>query len=148
MAINFDEWNKQFGGADAVKDLENAAKNNREFTEIPDGTYKCKLEKLELAESKSGKPMIKGQFRIQAGEMRKSCIFMNQVFTRGYPQYRALQFLKSMNVYDPNDIDFNGDFAEFNDLLLDLAEDASDMVFFVKKTKNGEFQNLEIVDVQ
>ena len=144
MAIDFNKWNEQFGGQEAIKELEEAKSN--EFTEVPDGTYICKLENLELAESKSGKPMIKGMFRITEGQHKKQCLFINQVFTRGFPQHKGLEFLRSLNVFDESEIDFDGDFADFNDLLLDIAENAQDMTFEVAKSKDGDYPRLTVKD--
>ena len=80
MSIDFNKWNQEFGGKEAVDALKDA--NNNEYTEVPNGTYVCKLEKLELGESQKGQPMIKGMFRIQEGQHRKQCLFYNQVFCR------------------------------------------------------------------
>lgn len=147
MAIDFSKWNEQFGGTQAVEDLKKASEN--EYTELDDGTYVCKLDKLELGESKKGQPMVKGQFRIVEGEHKNQCLFYNQVFTRGFPQHKALEFLRSMEIFDKEEIDFTGDFAEFNDLLLDLAEAAEEdsVRFEITKSHDGEYTRLEIEDV-
>ena len=145
MAFDFDKWDQEFGGQQAIDDLKKAAVGN-EYTEVPDGTYICGMEKLELGESKKKQPMVKAQFRIKEGEFKKHCIFYNQVFTRGFPQHKALEFLRSMNVFDTSEIDFDGNFANFNDLLLDLAEEAEGMTFEVSKYKDGEYTRLEIED--
>lgn len=147
--MDFDKWNEEFGGDEALKALEEAKKNTGEFTELPDGTYNCKLEKLELAESKAGKPMIKGQFRIMEGQYRKQCLFVNQVFTRGFPQHKGLEFLRSLQIFDETEVDFDGDFKDFNDLLLDMAEEAeaNDMRFKMSKKQDGEYSRVEVLDV-
>lgn len=144
--MDYSKWNKEFGGEEAVKALAEAVQNNKEFEEVPNGTYMCKLEKLELGESKNGKPMIKGQFRIIEGAHKKQCLFINQVFTRGFPQHKGLEFLRSLNVFDNSEIDFNGDFADFADLLLDIAEEAESMKFEVAKSMDGEYTRLEVTD--
>lgn len=144
MAIDFAKWNEQFGGQEALDAL-NEAKSN-EYTEVPDGRYICKLEKLELGESKTGKPMIKGMFRITEGEHKKQCLFINQVFTRGFPQHKGLEFLRSLNVFDESEIDFDGDFNDFNDLLLDIAEEAEGMTFDIEKAHDGEYTRLTVND--
>lgn len=143
--IDFNKWNEEFGGEEAVKALAEAKEN--QYTEIPDGEYVCKLEKLELAASKKGEPMVKGMFRIVEGAHRKQCIFYNQVFKRGFPQHKALEFLRSLNVFDATEIDFDGDFEEFNDLLLDIAEEAEaeKMEFEIRKSKDGEYTRLEVL---
>lgn len=145
MAIDLNKWNEEFGGKEATKALEEVSKNNQEYTEVPDGVYKCRLEKLDLGESRKGQPMIKGQFRIIEGANRKQCLFVNQVFTRGFPQYKGLQFLKSLQVFDDSEIDFDGDFANFRELLLDIAEEAEDMQFTIRKSKDGEYTRIEVI---
>lgn len=147
MAIDFSKWNEEFGGKDALEDLKKAKEN--EYTELPEGTYVCKMEKLELGESKKGQPMIKAQFRISEGEHKKQCLFYNQVFTRGFPQHKGLEFLRSLQLLDDADVDFDGNFETFNDLLLDLAEVAEEdsVTFEIKKSQDGEYTRLEVTDV-
>ena len=142
MAIDFKKWNEDFGGAEAVKELEKAKENG--FTEVPDGKYMCALEKLELGESKNGKPMIKGMFRITEGKNKKQCLFLNQVVTPGFPMHKGLEFLRDLNVFDPEEIDFVGDFETFNDLLLDIAEESEGMKFEIEKTKDGDYTRLKV----
>ena len=144
MAIDFNKWNEEFGGQQALEDLKKASEN--EYTEVPDGTYICSMEKLELGESKKLQPMVKAQFRILEGQHKKQCLFYNQVFTRGFPQHKALEFLRSLEVFDQSEVDFDGDFGDFNDLLLDLAEEAEGMKFEISKSKDGEYTRLEVVD--
>lgn len=144
MAIDFKKWNDQFGGKDAVEDLKKASEN--QYTELPDGTYVCKLDKLELGETKDGRPMVKGQFRICEGNHKNQCIFYNQVFTRGFPQHKALEFLRDLDILDEAEVDFDGDFQDFNDLLLDMAEAAEDdqLKFEIAKGHDGEYTRLEV----
>ena len=144
MAIDFKEWNEEFGGEKAVDAVKKAKEN--EFTEVDDGTYICKLEKLELGESSKGQPMLKGMFRITEGAFKKQCLFLNQVMTGGFPIHKALEFLRSLQVFEESEIDFNGDFEDFNDLLLDIAEEAEGMKFDVEKSMDGQYTRLEVVD--
>ena len=148
MAINFDQWNEEFGGQDALKQLEEAKNNNREFDELPNGEYICKLDKLELKESKKHQPMLSAQFRILTGERKKSCIFYNQVMTKGFPTHKALEFLRSLQIFDDEEVDFDGDFESFNDLILDMAEESDGMRFTVEKSMDGDFQRIQIIDVE
>lgn len=148
MAIDFSKWNEQFGGEDAVKDLHDAAEND--FSELPDGDYTCKLEKLELGESSNGKPMIKGMFRIVEGAHKKQCLFYNQVFCRSangsmFSVHKGLEFLRDLAIFDDSEVDFNGDYEDFNDLLLDMAEEAEGMTFYIQKSKDGEYTRLDVL---
>lgn len=146
MAIDFNKWNEEFGGDEAKKELEEAKQKDKEFSEVPDGIYECEMEKLELAETKDGRPMVKAQFRIKVGDHAKQCLFYNQVFTRGFPQHKALEFLRSLEVYEASEIDFDGNFEDFNDLLLDMAEDAQGMRFKIRKDKDGDYTRLSVLN--
>lgn len=147
MAIDYEKWNEEFGGEEAVKAVEEAKKN--EFTEVPDGSYICALEKLELGESSKGKPMIKGMFRIKEGAHKKQCLFYNQTVTPGFAMHKGLEFLRSLQVFEESEIDFDGNFKNLNDLLLDLAEEAEsvNMKFEIEKSMDGEYTRLEVSDV-
>ena len=80
MGIDFKKFNAEFP-ADQVKKQIKEAQENGGSSELPDGEYKVKLDKMELAQSSKGALMIKAQFRIQAGDHKKQCIFVNRVLT-------------------------------------------------------------------
>ena len=150
MGIDLKKWTKEFGGAEAVKAVEEA-KNNA-YTEVPDDTYTCKLEKLELGESSTNKPMVKAMFRIVEGKHKKQCLFYNGVMVANDPSksgwciHNVLQFLRGLNVLDEAEIDFDGDFEDFNDLLLDIAEEAESLKFEIEKSKDGEYTRISCID--
>lgn len=143
--MDFKKWTEEFGGEQAVEALNNVNKSS-EYREIPDGKYMCQIDKLELAESKAGKPMVKGQFRIMEGEYRKQCLFYNQVITKPYPMHLCVEFLRSLNIFDDSEVVFTGDFEEFNDLLLDMAEEAesAEKTYLISKTTDGDYTRLSV----
>lgn len=154
MAIDFEQWNEQFGGDDAVKALQAASENSSDFSELPDGSYVCRIEKLELGESKAHKPMIKGMFRITQGSHKKQCLFYNQVFCRNaegnaFSIKKGLDFLRSLQIFDDAEVDFDGNYSTFNDLLLDMAEEAeaANMTFEIMKEKDGDYTRLTVTEV-
>lgn len=155
MAIDFEKWTAEFGGEDAVKALKDA-EENADYPELPEGTYICKLENLELGEAKrSKKPMVKAMFRIVEGEHKKQCIFYNGVMVandpskNGFMIHNVLKFLRSMKILEDIDVDFDGNYAHFNDLLLDMAEaaDADGLKFEVFTEKEGDFNKITVTDV-
>jgi hypothetical protein len=155
MAIDFEKWTEEFGGAKAVEEVKKAKEQAGDYAELPEGTYVCKLEKLELGESKTNKPMVKAMFRITEGEHKKQCIFYNGVMVandpsnNGFMIHRVLEFLRSLQVLEDNDVDFDGDFADFNDLLLDIAEGAEEdgLKFEIETEKDGDFTRIKVTDV-
>lgn len=148
MAIDFDKWTKEFGGEKAVEAVKEAERN--QYKEVPEGTYVCKLEKLELGESKTHKPMVKAMFRIVEGEYKKQCLFYNGVMVandpskNGFMIHNVLEFLKSLDIFEDSEIDFDGDYSDFNDLLLDLAEEAnaSGLKFYIQTEIDGKYTRL------
>lgn len=155
MAIDFNKWNEDFGGEQAVAELKKAEEQAGEYAELPEGNYVCKLEKLELGESKTGKPMVKAMFRIAEGSHKKQCIFYNGVMVandrskNGFMQHKVLEFLKSLQVLEDVDVTFDGNFAHFNDLLLDIVEsaEADGLMFEVNTSKDGEYNRITVTDV-
>ena len=151
MAIDYEKWNKEFGGAEAVEAVKKAKEN--EYQEVPNGTYDCALEKLELGESKNGKPMVKAMFRIIRGAYKKQCLFYNGVMAANNPEYNGfvihnvLEFLRSLQVLDDSEIDFDGNFRDFDNLLMDIAEESEGLTFEIEKSTDGEYSRIKITDV-
>lgn len=148
MAIDFKKFNQQFPADKMKKDLKEAENNSG--SNLPDGEYTCKLEKMELGESSKGALMIKAQFRIQKGEHKKQCIFKNCVLTGtkndGFMLHKANEFLESL---DSGEKVVFEDWEQYNDLILDIAEAIQDdgLTYVVQLTKNGQYQDFEIIDI-
>lgn len=123
MATIFDKWNKSIDVAGLKADIAEADKNQNtgDFREVPVGTYECKLEKLELKESKKGDPMVSAWFRILKGDFENSIMFMNQTITQGFQISIVNRFLKSLDAVDADKVEFI-DYAQYNDLLMDIME--------------------------
>ena len=82
------------------------------------------IEKLELTETKkTGKPMVSRWMKIISDcEFKGQRIFMNQVITQGFQIHIMNSFLRSLLPDDSGiDVEFTG-YADYNDLLLDIAE--------------------------
>lgn len=79
MANKFDSMFDLNGLKEDVKKSENDGKK-----ETPFGTYEVRIEKAELKESKTGKPMVSIWFKIIAGENEGQMIYYNQVVSEGF----------------------------------------------------------------
>lgn len=79
MANKFDTMFDLNGLKEDVKKSENDGKKEVQF-----GNYEVKIEKAELKESKTGKPMVSFWFKIIAGENEGQMIFYNQVVNEGF----------------------------------------------------------------
>lgn len=148
MAIDFAKFNKAFPADKMKEELKEAKENSG--SQLPDGEYTCKLEKMELGESSKGALMIKAQFRITKGDHKKQCIFKNCVLTGtkndGFMLHKANEFLESLD--SGEDVTFE-DWEQYNDLIMDIAEAVQDddLTYVVQLTKNGQYQDFEIVDI-
>lgn len=148
MAIDFKKFNEQFPADKMKEELKEAKENSG--SNLPDGEYTCKLEKMELGESSKGALMIKAQFRITKGEHKKQCIFKNCVLTGtkndGFMLHKANEFLESLD--SGIDVTFE-DWEQYNDLILDIAEAIQDdnLTYVIALDTDGKYQNMEIVDI-
>lgn len=127
----FDKWNKSIDGESLAKDVKEVEQNGGtgEYKEVPLGDYEVKIEKMELKESKKGDPMFTCWFKILEGEYKNSIIFMNQVIIQGFQIHIVNEFLKSLET--SLDIEFNGDYAHYNDLILDVMEEVDEKLEFL-----------------
>lgn len=130
----------------ALKEEVEKAAEQGDFPEVPHGTYEVKIEKLELVESKSGKPMMTCWMKILDGEYKGQRLFYNQVLHVGFGIHKANEFLRSLD--SGLDIEFEN-FKQYNDLLLDVHEAIDGKLEYA--VKYGEdrkgFNTFEIVEV-
>ena len=71
------------------------------------------------------------------GEFKNSRLFMNQVITQGFQISQMNRFIKSMEVFDESEVEFEN-YSQYNDLLMDLFEqvDADNRQYLLSFTKN------------
>lgn len=121
MAVNIWEKFDQAIDTEALKkDVEAAAENGGgEYREVPVGKYEVKITKLELTESKSGKPMMTCWMQVLDGDYKGSYIFYNQVLHTGFGIHTANEFLRSLD--SGIDVQFES-FKQYHELLLDIHE--------------------------
>ena len=156
----FDEFNKKVN----LKELEKQQKEVREgsgsgdYPEVPAGTYKVKLEKLEVGETGSqsktpGAPMLRAQFRNIEGQHKKQCLFMNRVLYTATPSDKwnteraiaiAIGWLESLEPSEDIDLVFTG-YDDFSELVLDVAEDVSELEYEVEYDPEA-FNTIHIID--
>lgn len=132
-----------------VKELQESVKQaqenggNGDYPEIPSGKYEVKIEKIELGETKNNVPMAKVQFRIIDGDYENSCLFYNQVLigkdkATGKPTAFGIHnfnlFLNSLSLSEGINVVFK-DFDQYEDLLLDCAEDVEALTYDLQYTK-------------
>ena len=120
MAVNvWEKFDKAIDTKALKEDVKAAAENNQEYREVPKGNYEVKIEKLELVESKTGKPMMACWMKILDGEYKGQLLFYNQVIHVGFGIHKACEFLRSLE--SGTDIQFET-YKQFNGLLLDIHE--------------------------
>lgn len=149
MAIDFEKFQQQFPADEMTKAVEEA-KENGGYDKIPDGEYRCKVEKMELKESKKGAPMCSIMFRIVAGDFKKHCLFYNRVLAGttndGFMIKGCNDFLDSLD--SGIDVEFKN-WEQYNNLILDIFEaiTADKLEYTVSVENDGDFVNLEIMDI-
>ena len=107
--------------------------NQDGYIEVPLGTYDVSINNIELKLSKAGKPMVSVLFKINDGDYIHSCLFMNQVVTNGIQKHIIIEFLRSLEIYDEESINFPGsDYTVLASILTDLN--------YILSTENIAFQ--------
>lgn len=124
--MDFSKFDKMVDIDGLKKDIADAEANSgdADFKDVPHGSYEVAIDKLELVETKkTGKPMATCWMKVvSGGEFKGQRIFMNQVITQGFQINIMNDFLRSLLPKGSGiDVEFTG-YAEYNDLLLDIAE--------------------------
>ena len=148
MAINniWEKFDKAVDVEGLKKDAQEVAENKQNFKEVPDGKYEVKIDKMELKESKSGRPMVSIWMQILSGEYKGQLIFYNQVIDIGFGLHNANEFLRSLD--SCIDVKFES-FGQYNDLLMDIHEAIDENIEYGLEygTNSKGYNTYEITDV-
>lgn len=151
MGIDFSKFDKEVNLDQLKADAEEIEKNGGtgEYTEIEEGVYTCKVDKLEVGATKDGRPMLKAQFRIVADPHKNQCIFMNRVLygTKNDANMiaAAVGWIKTLEPSEDIKVEFES-YSQFNEMVLDVAEDIAELEYEVYYDPNA-FNNIAIQDV-
>ncbi len=128
------------------KDVREVAENKIEFKEVPEGRYEVKIEKIELRQSKTGRPMVAFWFKILEGEYNNQYIFWNQVVDMGFGLHKVNEFLRSLD--SGLEVQFEN-FTQYGNLLMDIHEAIDGKLEYgLKYSKNNKgYDEFEITDV-
>lgn len=147
--MDFSKFDNAINQAELSKQLEEA-KNNPQQTdrEVPAGNYTVKIEKMELAATKDGRPMFKVQCRILEGEFKKWCLFMNRVI---YGTKNDANMIASvigwLEKLEPSvQVEFKN-YSQFADLVLDIFEEVADTVELDVEYDPNAFNSISIEEV-
>lgn len=110
-----EEWNKKIGTEDFEKEPEHG---NRE--PLPDGTYVCEVNNIELKATKSNKLMTSIWFKVIEGQYKNKMIFSNQVVEHKWQINIVLEMLRQLSV--DTEVEFE-DYNQFADMLQDVLEE-------------------------
>src|SRR5690554_3129234 len=118
------------------KDVKEVAENKIDYKEVPEGRYEVKIEKMELRQSKTGRPMVTFWFKILEGEYENQYIFWNQVVDMGFGLHKVNEFLRSLD--SGLEVQFEN-FTQYGNLLLDIHEAISGKLEYgLKYSKNSK----------
>lgn len=145
--MDFSKYDKEMDIEKMQKEIEEAEKNGGN-TELEKGTYIVRFEKMELGESKAGKPMFRAMVRIQEGNHKKQCIFINQVI--GGTKNDILMISKVTGLLKKLDSEVEPiifrSYNEFADLIEDIAEDIIKNMEYEIDYDPEAFNNVTIKD--
>ena len=128
------------------KDVREVAENKIDYKEVPEGRYEVKIHKMELKQSKTGRPMVTFWFKILQGEYNNQYIFWNQVVDMGFGLHKVNEFLRSLD--SGLEVQFEN-FTQYGQLLMDIHEKIDGKLEYgLKYSKNSKgYDEFEITDV-
>lgn len=143
MSNLWDKFDKEFGGEEFKKEVENAGTG--EYKEVPHGEYEVKIDTMELRASKKGDPMVTIWFKIINGDFKNSLIFMNQVINIPFQVSLTNKLLKDM--MPDEEITFES-YSQYGNLIADLFEKIEgNYEFALEYGEKKGFSTFKIIDV-
>ena len=145
--MDFSKFDEMFNLEGLKEDIKAAADRNTDFVEVPDGQYECRIEKMEMKESKTGNPMLSIWYKVIAGDFKNSVLFQNQAIHTGFGLHTAKKTLSDMDTGLV--IDFQS-FAQFASLIESVKEaiESQQLEYAVNyTTAKNNFKNFEITEV-
>jgi hypothetical protein len=113
----FSKFDREFDVKALKEEMKNVETGESQFREVPFGDYEVKIEKMELVESKTGKPMLSCWMKILSGEYKDSMLFMNQVVNTAFGLHNAHEFLRSLD--SGVEVAFES-FSQYSSMILDI----------------------------
>ena len=130
------DWSK-FDNNDELealtKELEEIDNGTGERKDVPVGEYEATITKLELKESKSGKPMVSIWFKIVSGAYKNQLIFYNQIVERAFQIHLIKEFFKPFNLKNP--VTFTS-YGQFENCLATAADELKNVEFALDYSVN------------
>ncbi len=128
------------------EDVKEVAENKIDFKEVPEGHYEVKIHKMELKQSKTGRPMVSFWMQILEGEYKGQYIFWNQVVDIGFGLHKVNEFLRTLD--SGLEVQFEN-FQQYGNLLMDIHEVIDGKLEYgLKYSKNSKgYDEFEITDV-
>lgn len=150
--MSFNQFNMDFEQYKSdIAEIQQQEKPKKEYKDPTDGEYTCDIVSLELSTNKAGdKLMLKGSFKITAGEFMNSRLWVNKVLTGthndSFAVKRAIDFLNSLGAVQ--EVEFTGDFDDLSTQVDIVFADIKNCTFtVVQKTSDSGFKNLYVNDV-
>ena len=121
MAIDFSKFDKEIDVNELNKQIATAKENS---VEVPNGDYWCKVDKMELRETKDHRPMFFIQLRINEGDQKNRCLFMNKVVYGTKNDGAMIQAVQTLLDKFECDVDttFKG-YSDFAEVIADIYEE-------------------------
>ena len=147
--MDFSKFDANINTEDMAKQIEEAKANPQQSDrQVEAGNYTVKIEKMEIAATKDGRPMFKVQCRILDGDFKKWCLFMNRVIygTKNDANMIAsvIGWLEKLEPQTP--VVFKN-YSQFSELVLDIFEEVADSVELDVEYDPDAFNSISITEV-
>ena len=171
MAIDFKALDSKVNFGELAASIKEAEENGGtgNYEELPKGEYMVRIEKMEIGETKDGRPMLKVMARVQEAVSeddgaetpnkealkffenykgkKKPCMFMNRVLygtkNDGNMIASAVGWLKSLEPQDT--VPVFESYSQFNDCVLDIFEEIEDAVEFHVLYDPDAFNSISVI---
>ena len=146
------DWSKFDADAKAMeelrKEVEDMGSDSGGKKEVPVGEYEVTITKVEMKESKTGKPMVSVWMKIITGAYKGQLIFYNQLIDRAFGIHLIKQFFAPFNLLEK--LSFES-YSQFSSALENVRAQVNEVEFALSYTFNekgfAEYKVMQIFEI-
>ena len=147
--IDFSAFNKAVNMDELKKELTDLKSGKDVYEDVPDDKYFVKVASMSIGKQKSDptKLLFKVSLEILEGQYKKRRIFWNQGLMTSRGIHTTLEFLRSLDIFDANEVEWHDDYGDLNSLVLDVAQycDEQNRQYVVEYSHNDKgYANLKV----
>ena len=140
--MDFSAFNNAVNMEQIDKELTDLKAGKQVYEDVPDDKYAVRIASMMLNRAKAdpNKLLFKVRFEIIEGDYKNKPIYWNQNVLNSRGIHAVCEFIRSLGVFEEDDVLWNNDYNDFGEVILDAAQacDESKLTMVIDYSHNDK----------